>query len=191
VYSLGQLAKEKNMHLRKLGVAALVLSVASLGFAAEDVVTATHGTITKIDQSAKTISVKTADGSEHVFHVAKDTTFHGAHVAAKDSWHGLNEGSEVVAHSTKRGTEDTAVELDKLGKDGLKRTDGTIKEIDRGGRKLVVTTADGTDHAFRLGRNAAVDAGKDIGEGTERGTKVAVYSSEHAGDKVAHFFEKI
>jgi hypothetical protein len=179
------------MHLRKLAVAVLVLSVASLAFAAEDVVTATHGTITKIDKSAKTISVKTADGTEHDFHVAKDTTVHGADVAAKDSWHGLNEGSEVVAHSTKRGAEDTAVEVDKLGKDGLKRTDGTIKEIDRGGKKLVVTTADGTDHAFKLSGNAAADAGKDIGEGTEKGTKVAVYSTEHAGEKVAHFFEKI
>jgi hypothetical protein len=69
-----------------------VLSLASLAFAAEDVVTATHGTITKIDKSAETVLVKTADGSEHVFHVAKDTTVHGADVAAKDSWHGLGEG---------------------------------------------------------------------------------------------------
>ena len=177
--------------MKKLGFVILGLSIASLAFAAEDVVSATHGTITKIDKTAKTIGVKTADGTEHVFHLAKDTTVHGADVAAKDSWHGLTEGSEVVAHATKRGTEDTVVEVDKVGKDGLKKTEGTIKEIDRGGKKLVVTTADGTDNAFRLSGHAVADAGKDIGEGTEKGTKVAVYSTEDAGKKVAHFFEKI
>jgi hypothetical protein len=44
--------------------------------------------------------------------------------AGKDSWHGLKRGSEVVAHDTRRGTEDAAVEIDKVGKDGLKRREG-------------------------------------------------------------------
>jgi hypothetical protein len=35
------------------------------------------------------------------------------------------------------------------------------------------------------------DAGKDIGKGSEKGTKVIVYSSVVAGKKVAHFFEKM
>jgi hypothetical protein len=38
---------------------------------------------------------------------------------------------------------------------------------------------------------AVKDAGKDIGKGSEKGTKVIVYSSEDAGKKVAHFFEKM
>src|SRR5208282_3437003 len=98
--------------MKHIGVAALVLALASVAFAA-DVVTATHGVITKIDDAGKTVAIKTADGTEHVFHWTKDTTFHGAQAtdaAAKDSWHGLKEGSEVVAHSTKTGAEDTAVE---------------------------------------------------------------------------------
>jgi hypothetical protein len=175
-------------------IAVLVVSLTSFGFAAEDVVTATHGAISKIDQGAKTVTVKTADATEHVFHWSKDTTVHGvgmSEATAKDSWHGLKEGTEVVAHSTKRGTEDTAVEIDKVGDNGLKKTEGTIKEIDRGGRKLVVESADGTEHAFTLTGHAATDAGKDVPAGTEKGTKVVVYSTEHAGKKVAHFFEKI
>ena len=175
-------------------LAVLVLSLASLSFAAEDVVTATHGTITRIDKTAKTIAIKTEDGAEHVFHWTKDTTVHGVQAtdaAATDSWHGLKEGSEVVAHSTERGTEDTALEIDKVGDKGLHKTEGTVEEIDRGGKKLVVRTADGTEHTFQLTGHAAEDAGKDIAAGTAKGTKVVVYSTETAGKKVAHFFEKI
>jgi len=180
--------------MKTIAIAVLVLSLTSLTFAVEDVVTATHGTITKIDKGAKTLVVKTADGTEHVFHWTKDAAVHGvkaSDAAAKDSWHGLKEGSEVVAHSTKKGTEDTLVEVDKVGDDGLKKTEGTIKEIDRGGKKIVVETADGTDHTFRLTGHAAADAGKDLAAGTEKGTKVVVYSTEDAGKSVAHFFEKI
>ena len=97
----------------------------------------------------------------------------------------------MVAHSTKKGTEDTLVEVDKVGDDGLKKTEGTIKEIDRGGKKLVVETADGTEHTFKLTGHAAADGGRDVAAGTEKGAKVVVYSTEDAGKSVAHFFEKI
>lgn len=180
--------------MKSVGIAVLVLSLVSFAFAVEDVVTATHGTITKIDTGAKTIAIKTADGSEHVLHWTKDTTVHGARAAdttAKGSWHGLKEGSEVVAHSTKRGTEDTAVEVDNVGDKGLKKTEGTVKEIDRGGKKLVVKTADGTERTFKLTGHAAADAGTDVAAGAEKGSKVVVYSTETSGKKIAHFFEKI
>jgi hypothetical protein len=179
--------------MKLIGIAILVLSFASFAFAVEDV-TATHGTITKIDQAGKTIVIKTADGAEHVFHWTKDTAVHGVRAAdagAKDSWHGLKEGSEVVAHTTARGGEDTAVEVDKVGDNGLHKTEGTIKEFDRSGKKLVIQTADGTEHTFQLTGHAASDAGTDIAAGTEKGTKVVVYSTQSAGKRVAHFFEKI
>jgi hypothetical protein len=180
--------------MKNLAIALLVLSLVSFAVAADDVVSATHGTITKIDKAGKTVAVKTADGTEHVFHWTKDTTVHGVKAtdaAAADSWHGLKEGSEVVAHSTKRAGEDTAVEVDKVGEDGMKKTEGTVKEIDRGTKKLVVETADGTEHTFRLTGHAAADSGKDVAKGTEKGSKVVVYSTEDAGKRVAHFFEKI
>ena len=96
-----------------------------------------------------------------------------------------------MAHSTKRGTEDTAVEVDKLGDNGLQKTEGTIKEIDRGGRKLVIESADGAEQTFKLSGHSAAESGKEVAKGTEKGTKAAVYSTEEAGKKVAHFFEKI
>lgn len=180
--------------MRIIGVALFVCLLVSFVFAVDNVVTATHGTIAKIDRTAKTIAVKTADGAEHVFHWAKHTSVHGvdsADLAAHDSWHGLKEGSEVVAHSTKRGSQDTAVEIDKVGHAGLKRTEGTIKEVDRGGKKLVIKSGDGTEHTFTLTKHAADDAGKDLAASAEKGTKVAIYSTEDAGKSIAHFFEKI
>ncbi len=82
----------------------------------------------------------------------------------------------MVAHSTKRGMKDTTLEVNRIGDDGVKKIEGTIKEIDRGGKKLVLKVADGTEHTFSIAEHA---------------TKVVVYSTEHAGKKVAHFFEKL
>jgi hypothetical protein len=158
------------------------------------VVSAVHGTISKLDSATKTIVVKTADGTEHTIKFIGTTTVHGAKataMGAKDAFHGLTEGTEVVAHYTAKGTEKTAVEVDKVGKDGVKAVDGTVTHIDRGTKTLAVKTADGTEQTFKLTDHAVTDAGKDIGKGSEKTAKVTVYYTEDAGKKVAHFFEKI
>jgi len=169
----------------------VLILLASPAWAAEDVVTAVHGVVSKLDEGTKTMVVKTADGVEHTFKFVGKTVVHGTEAGAKDTFHGLKEGSEVVAHYTKKGGEDTAVEVDKVGKDGLKSVDGTITHIDRGTKTIAVKTADGTEETFKLSDHAATDAGKDIGKGAEKSTKVTVYYTESAGKKVAHFFEKI
>lgn len=168
------------------GVVAALLAPMSF---AMDVVTAVHGTIARMDAAAKTIVVKTADGTEHTLHFIGKTTVHGTEAAAKDTFHGLKEGSEVVAHYTAKGTEKTAIEVDKVGKDGMKAVDGTITELDRGGKKLVVKSADGTAETFKLADHAAEDAAKDLSKGAEKSAKVTVYYTEDAGKKIAHFFE--
>lgn len=179
--------------MKMIGSVILTLLLVSAALAAEDVVSAVHGTIKKVDSATKTIVVKTADGSEHSLHFLDKTVVHGVDAseeAAKDSWHGLKEGTEVVAHYTSKGSEDTALEIDKAGKDGLKTTAGTIKDIDRDGKKLIVKSDDGIESTFRLTDHAAKDGGKDIGRGMEKGAKVTVYYTEDAGKKIAHFFEK-
>src|ERR1700690_2551213 len=98
--------------------------------AAEDVASAIHGTVTKLDAGTKTVVVKTKDGTEHTLHFVDKTMVTGADktaAGAKDAFHGLSEGSEVVAHYTVKGADKTAVEIDKVGKDGLKSVDGTVK----------------------------------------------------------------
>jgi len=163
----------------------VVVVLAPLSFAVEAVV-ATHGVISKIDSGTKTVVVKTADGTEHAVRFVAKTTFHGTEVGAKDTFHGLKEGSEVVAHYTTKGTENTAVEVDKVGKDGLKAVDGTVSDIDRGGKTIVVKSADGTEQAFKMADHAA----EETGHGVEKSAKVTMYYTEDAGKKVAHFFQK-
>jgi hypothetical protein len=187
-----QTLKLVGVKMRKMLAVAVVLWVVTSAFAVEHKVSAIHGTISKIDADAKMLVVKTSDGVEHTLHLVSKTAVHGAGGAAdmgKDSWRGLKTNSEVVAHYTEHGTEKTAVEIDKVGKDGLKSTEGTIKELDKGGKKVVVKTADGSEEAFRLTGNAAKDGGKDVAEAAAKGTKTTVYYTEEAGKKVAHFFE--
>jgi len=133
------------------------------------------------------VLLKTDDGLHHSVHFVDGTAVHGVNVgrdASKDSWHGLKEGSEVVVHFTTRGTEETAVEIDRVGDGGLKATEGAVKGIDRGGRTLVIGTEDGSEETFRLTEHANKDAGK----GVAKGAKVTVFYTETAGKKVAHFF---
>ncbi|MGO8793815.1 MAG: hypothetical protein ACLQLC_03245 [Candidatus Sulfotelmatobacter sp.] len=175
--------------MRRIFLVAVLLSTA---YADEDLVHAIHGTIEKIDHGSETVVIKTGDGVKHSLHATEDVAVHDADAsdkAATASWHGLTEGSEVVAHYTKRGTEESALEIDKIGKDGLKTAEGSIKELDRGGKKLVIDTGNGTKQTFRLTDHATEDAGKDIAKGAEEGTKVTVYYADDAGRKVAHFFE--
>ena len=163
----------------------------SLAFAAEDVVSAVRGTIQKIDASTRSVVVRAADGTEHTVHVGAGAAVHGTKIAAQGTFRGLKEGTDVVVHYTRKGTRETALEVDTVGKGGLKTLEGTISELDRATKKLVVRTADGTKETFALTRHATADAGKDIASQTEKATKVTVYYTEQAGHKTAHFFEHL
>jgi hypothetical protein len=172
----------------------LVLFVAAFASGTTDTVAAVHGTITKLDRGTKTVVIKTADGTEHSIRFLDSTAVHGSHVGeegAKNSFHGLKNGTEVVVHYSEKGGNATALEIDRVGKDGVKGTEGTISTLDRAGKTITIKTADGTEHTFELTGRAAKDGGEDIGRGTERGTRVVVYSTEEAGKHVAHFFEKM
>jgi hypothetical protein len=87
----------------------------SLCFAAEPV-TAVHGTVSRIDSGAKTIVIKTKEGTEHTIHFAGKTVVHGTEAGGQETFKGVKKGSEVVAHYTTRGAEKTAVEVDRVGK---------------------------------------------------------------------------
>ena len=175
-----------------------LLLLSALAWAAQDVVSAVHGTVKKLDSGTKTMVITTKDGSEHTIKFVDRTTVHGAKATVhdtaagtEDTFHGLKEGTEVVAHYTEKGTDKTAVEVDDVGKDGVKAVDGTVTHIDRATKTLAIKTADGTEETFKLSGHAAADAGKGIAKGTEKTTKVTVYYTEQAGKKTAHFFEKI
>jgi hypothetical protein len=177
--------------LRMLMIAAVIMLPLR---AADDVASAVHGVITKTDAAGKTIVVKTKDGTEHTIHFVGKTTVNGGEMtadAAKDTFHGLKEGSEVVAHYTVKGTEKTAVEVDKVGKDGMKSVEGTVTKVGEGGKTIAVKTADGTEHVFDVAGHDTKVAAVDTGKAADKTGKVTVYYTEDAGKKVAHFFEKL
>ena len=109
------IAMERIKIAKYLGSGMVLLLFCSTAFA----VTAVVGTVKKIDNAARTIVVKAADGTEHAFRFVGQTTVHGAEkvaVGAKDSYHGLKEGSEVVVHYTVKGSEEIAEEIDQIGR---------------------------------------------------------------------------
>jgi hypothetical protein len=172
--------------VRIVFVTILALSLVRIASGQDDAVKGAHATIQKIDPKGRTIVVKTDDGVGHTLHVLDSTAVHGANagdVTAKDSWLGLKEGGEVIVHYTKTGTEETAVEIDKVGADGLKVTEGTVKEIDKGFKSLVVVSGDGTEQTFKMTGQAVKETGTGIGKGSE----VTVFYIGKAGKKVAHF----
>jgi preprotein translocase subunit YajC len=162
--------------------------------ATDDVVSAIHGTITKVDAATRTAVVKTADGTEHTIHFVDRTAVHGAEATAtgaKDAFHGLKEGSEVAVHYTAKGTEKTAVEVDHLGKDGIKSVDGAVTKVGEGGKTVTVKAADGTEQTFDVVSQDTKEAAEAVGKGADKSAKVTVYYTESAGKKVAHFFKKL
>lgn len=180
----------KNL-VRFATVAALLLFAV---YAADDVVSAVHGTITKLDSSTNTMVIKTKDGTEHTVHFVDKTAVWGADktaAGAKDSFKGLSEGSEVVVHYSEKGGEKTATEVDKVGKDGLKYIDGTVTKVGKDGKTVVVKSADGTEHTFDVAGRDTADVAKSIGKSADKGGKTTIYYTEEGGKKVVHFFEKI
>jgi hypothetical protein len=174
-----------------------ILMLAALCCGTAFAVKRTHGvlvgTVERLDAGARMVVVRLADGTEHTLHFLKSTAVHGMEdtgAAAKDTFHGLKEGSQVVVHYTAEGSEETADEVDNIGKDGLKVSEGTVTQINRGAKTLAVKTADGSEQTYRLTDNAARDAGQDISAGVGKSTKVTVYYTEQSGHKVAHFFKK-
>jgi arginine repressor len=172
--------------MRKLIYLAVGALLATGMCMADDVVSFLHGTIKKVDHSTKTIVVKTADGTEHTVKVASDTTVKGT----KGGFDGLKEGSEVVARTTGKGAEETAADVGKVGKDGLKVTKGTVEKFDKEAKTIVVKTADGTEKTFEVSGKAVEDAGRDSGKGVAKGAKISVYYAEEGGKKVAHYFSE-
>jgi hypothetical protein len=162
--------------------------------AADEVVSVLHGVVTKVDAAAKTIVVKTKDGTEHTIHFADKTVVKGGEAVGtgtKDTFEGVKEGSEVVAHYTVTGTDKTAVEVDKVGKGGYKVVEGTVTKVGEGGKTITVKAADGTEQTFEVAGHGTKVAAVDTAKGTEKGAKVTVYYTESAGKKVLHFFEKL
>ncbi len=180
--------------IQKVAMMGAFALAASLSLGAQDVAHAVDGTVKKIDTGTKTVVVETKDGTEHTFDYAGDMTVDGAkgtEKGAKGSLKGIEVGSKVAVHYTTVGGKDTAHEVDKIGDDGLKATEGTVTEVGKGGKTIAVKTADGTVETFHLTKRATTDSGKDVAKAADKSAKVTVYYTEDAGKKTAHFVSSV
>jgi Cu/Ag efflux protein CusF len=172
---------------------ALALTLSALPLLGlESAASVAEGTVKKIDSAGKTLVITTKDGAEHTFRFVSRTTAHGVQAAGMDSkqaLRGLKEGSDVAVHYATKGSVDIAKEVDYIGKDGLRISEGTVKKIDRDAKTITIATTDGAEETYRLTARAARDTGRDIENGAEKSSKVAVYYSQEGSAKVAHFFK--
>lgn len=170
------------------GSAALIL-VGALCHADEAVVA-----VNKVDTAAKTISCKTADGTEEVFKYTDQTTVKGTKDIAKASDLAGKDGYHFVVHYTKKGSDKVVSGMDFAGKGAWKDTKGTVEAVDHGTKTVTVKMADGSVETFHMADHCTVDAGKgvakmstDAGQGVAKGSEVTVHYTEESGKKVAHF----
>ena len=139
---------------------------------------ATEATIKAEHKAAHKIVVETADGVEHVYDSAKGLVVHGG----KDPLSDLKPGTTVIIHAT---ADNTAREIDLLGGDGLRVTEGIATKIDRGKKEITIRYDNGTIEKLKLTDRAAADVGKNIGADT----RIVVYYSDEGGGKVTHYFK--
>src|SRR6267142_5508939 len=153
------------------------------------------GTIEKVDSGAKTIAVKTADGTVETVKFTDKTTVHGLKDAAKGADLAGKEGGHVIVHATGEGAEKTAHSVEWVGDKTVHTTEGTVEDVGKGTKTVAVKTADGTKEAFEVSEHATVDTGKTVGRytvvGAKKGEHVTVYYTEEAGKKIAHVFKHL
>jgi hypothetical protein len=146
---------------------------------------ATEGTIKAEHKAGNKIVVETEDGVEHVFDAAKDLLVHGSKDLSD-----LKPGTTVVVHYTPDATGPSAHEIDSVGPAGLRTTEGIVTKIDRGKREIHIRYDNGTQETLTLTARAAMDAGQDFSTAPEGTTRIVVYYSDEAGQKVAHYFKR-
>lgn len=151
---------------------------------------ATEGTMKTFYRAANVVIVTTIDGVEHAYNFAKDLVVHGGKGAGADALEGLSEGATVVVHYTTNGAAQTASEIDVIGDQGLRVTEGKVAHVDRRHQQMTVQYGNGKTETFRLTDRAALEAPNDAGS-SAAAEKVTIYYTDEHGQKVVHFFKKI
>lgn len=149
---------------------------------------ALEGTMKQFYKGVNVVVVTTVDGMEHVYHFTKDLIVHGGKNPGVDALEGLREGTTVVIHPATGS--DSAAEIDVLGDDGLKSTEGMVTNIDRRKKEITIRYSNGKTETLQMTSRAAAESEEGIDESGESPSKVVIYYSDDTGRKVAHYFKK-
>lgn len=181
--------------LRFQALALLALCCIAASLRAQGSTNVITGTIEKVDSGAKTVAVKTADGTVETVKFTDRTTVHGLKDAAKGADLAGKEGGHVIVHTVGEGADKTAHSVEWFGDKTVHTTEGTVEDIGEGSKTVAVKTADGSKEAFEVADHAVVNSGKGVARYSEKGAKkgehVTVYYTEEAGKKIAHVFKHL
>jgi NADH dehydrogenase FAD-containing subunit len=152
------------------------------------VVHAVTGTVEKVDTAAKTVSIKTADGTVKVIKVSEKQTVEGMKAGADYTALGAEKGAHVVVKYTGEGADATATGIKYVGKNTVKASEGTVTKIDESAKTVSIKTAKGAEEVYHYTDVGTVDSAKAVAKGTDKSAKVTVYYTEEGGKKIAHLF---
>ncbi len=170
----------------------VVLFTFAVGAQAQNVLV---GTIDKVDTDAKTVAVKSADGTVTVVKYTDKTTVHGLTNATHAASLAGKEGGRVIVHDVPEGADTVGRSIVYVGDKTVDKTDGTIFKIGKRSRTVSVKMADNTVKVFSVSSHATVNAGKDVfhysAVSMKEGDHVVVYSTEEGGKAIAHAFDHL
>jgi hypothetical protein len=151
---------------------------------------ASEGTVKQFYRAANVVIVKTIDGMEHVYHFTRDLVVHGGKKPGVDALEGLREGTTVVIHYENGEPHASVSEIDVVGDDGLKITEGVVTDIDRGEREITIRFANGKTETLRMTDRAAAESRAAVNPSGGDTTRIVVYYTDEQGRKLVHYFRK-
>lgn len=150
---------------------------------------ALEGTMNQFYRAANVVVVTTLDGMEHVYHFTKDLIVHGGKKPGVDALEGLREGTTVVVHQS-TGESASVDEIDVLGDEGLKSTEGMVTRIDRRKNEITIRYNNGKTETLQMTTRAAAESDAGIDETSQEASTIVIYYSDEAGRKIAHYLKK-
>jgi hypothetical protein len=151
---------------------------------------ATEGTVKQFYRGLNIVVVKTIDGVEHIYDFTKDLIVHGGRKPGIDALEGLREGTTVVVHYSTTGGKASAEEIDVLGDDGLRITEGMVVKIDRRKQEVTIGFANGKTETLQTTSRALAESRGVLDDSGRTSPRIVVYYADEAGRKVAHYFRR-
>jgi len=198
-----KLARKENGMLRRIvciSVLAGLTSFVSLAAVAQEVVHALAGTVSSINASAKTITVKTDDGSEGLFNdmidsktpIEFDPNIRKDATAASEF---KSSGVRVIVYYFGYGSVRTAVALRSLGAGPFTLTSGTVVNFSNGERTLSIKDNSRVIKTFNISSDLVVETSTGAGERTRfrpvKGDPVRVTATMVNGSATALFINTL
>ena len=123
---------------------------------------AVAGTVESVDNAAKTVSIKTAEGTVKVVKVTDKTTVEGLKAGANYTALGAEKGAHVVVKYTGDGADATGTGIKYLGKGTVKVSEGTVTKVDEAAKTVTVKSASGAEEVYSWSEKGTVEAGRKV-----------------------------